>query len=102
DGAVGSSGNAAGVDEQIVIPVLAPGDYIIGVDAYDPGVPSNTTYKLHVLAAPKVLRYNVYGATGTVTPSAATFFGTAGGDATSFTVLTAPPAASFVVTAVIG
>jgi hypothetical protein len=100
--AVGFSGTGAGVAEHITIGVLQPGTYLVAVSAFDPGVSSNTDYALTVRANPVVTGFNVYGGIGSVTPSAATFIGSAGPGATSFTVASAAPNRVYVVTSVVG
>jgi hypothetical protein len=102
DSSVGQSGGPAGEDEQISIPVLPAGDYLVAVTAFDPDVPSNTDYTLTITAAPKVLEYNVYCGVGTVAVSAANYFATVPGDATSFVIQTSAPGTVYVVTAVTG
>ncbi len=96
-----SSGNGSGEEEDIEA-VFPPGNYVVAVSAFDGGVPTLDNYKLSIVAAPKVIRYNVYCGVGTVTPSTDSFFGTAPGDATSFPIGKSSPGSVYVVTAVLG
>jgi hypothetical protein len=103
DSAVAFSGGGAGEDEHIAIDVLPAGTYVIAVSAFDPGVPSNQSYKLTVVAAPRVTRFNIYcGASENFTPSAQTFIGSVPGSQTNFTVNESTPGAYYIVTAVVG
>lgn len=101
DDAVAVSGAAAGETEHI-FQVLPPGDYLVAVSAFDPDVPSNTNYRLTITQAPKVLYYNIFSGVGDFTPSAANFFGTAGGDMTSITITNSAPGSSYKITYVAG
>jgi hypothetical protein len=103
DEAVGTSGGAAGEEEHIEIAVLPAGTYVIAVTAFDPDVPGNTNYKLTLVAALSVNRYNIYmGSSDDFTPSADNFLGTGPGDVTNFQVLDAPVGSFFRVAAVVG
>jgi hypothetical protein len=104
-----ASGNQGGVDEAITIDSLPPGDWVIGVDAYDgdgsdgnPGVPTDTNYTLDVIGGVGVSNFNIYCGVGDFTPGPDTFFGTAGGHATSFLVASSAPGSTYKVTAVYG
>lgn len=103
DQAIAVSGNAAGEDENISLPLLAAGTYVIAISAFDPDVPNNTNYMLTVVAAPKVNRYNIFaGSFEGFVPSAENFVGNAAGNATSFTVRESAANAFYKVSAVVG
>jgi hypothetical protein len=103
ENAISYSAQAAGNDESIQIGALSPGTYLVGVSAYDPDVVSLTSYTLDIVASQRVVRYNVYsGATSGFPASAATYVGSAPGDATGFLVLEGAPGAYYRVSAVIG
>jgi hypothetical protein len=103
DGVASSAGSCGAIERFDVS--LAPGDYILAVAAFDnPGCPfsGNATYQVLLSGGTKLLRYNIFCGTGTVTPSAATYFGSTGPDSTSFPIGKSTPGAVYVVTAVIG
>jgi UDP-N-acetylmuramate-alanine ligase len=103
DEAIAFSGGAAGEVEHIILPVVAPGTYLIGVSAFDPDVPAQTSYTLAVVTAPRVVRYNVYsGATPDFAVGPATFVGAARSAATSFPIAEPAPGAYYRIAAVIG
>jgi hypothetical protein len=103
---VGSSTNAAGNDELVELDGPA-GNYLIGVSDWDsPQNPAGgevTTYVLSIGNSPQIVRYNIFCGPGpNVVPGPATFYGTAGGTATSFQVQNPAQGTAYVVTAVSG
>ncbi len=101
--AIAFSGEAAGVDEHIEI-TIAPGDYVIGVAAFDPGdgVPT-TPYRLSVVTRLTITGYNIFrSANNPVSTVAENFIGTVGPNLQTFVDPTPLPGTFYTVTTIYG